>query len=1023
MRCSVPNCTNDTKRTPIGQGISFHQFPKEPNLRSSWVEALDMSAWEPKERSMICSEHFRNEDLCVTKSGLRKIRHGAVPISDQSLEDLDAPATSRVCRICLTMNVKMYNLQEFDLDQAFEQLMGSIPTAEDRLPQKICWECAGRLLNCSRFKVKALTSHGLMTDLLCTRQYISIRDIKSIDRTYNNLKSTLITKCSDVNDCDVLVHDDVTCDVLVHDDVTCDVLVDDQVKTEDEDEELKEEEKFEEVVDSGGDITVAPIEVEIKCERACEQTEIYFEEFPDHFESDDDRKLSEVVVEKKDKTKSKEKKFKKKKKLEKLERKVRVKKKEAKIEEDDEDPSTTMDKYKNSDVKRRKTQDGLDESLFTITALTYEEQIAEIEKRQESTNYRTAPYKCTICYRGFLNRDRYDAHLVRHTEASGAYECFICKTRLKTGRALRKHLTAQHTEKFSCKGCPFVTRNRGVAREHEKWHAGAKYQCPHCPSEFDKLTTYMGHIRIKHVSDFVCELCGYTFVSKKGIDVHKKKKHRLDDKLVPEDGPFCSVCEVRFISEEAHTRHLKLSSRHSSDNDPNRIRNDSQSMNADKNGRVMRKIERRPVIHPRDPRDPGGPEPTGPVTCEQCNIQLRDLRLYAQHFRRAHPDKNRTKYPAMKTPCMCEQCGRIFQSMALLKDHMWVHTGEKRFKCDRCDKSFTQKTNLVFHMRVHSNARPSYECPLCGKHFAFFNNRRRHMFVSILSTSRAGVPHEGPQLRVSLVRETLRILQQQETTHVSPAELVFHMRVHSYECPLCGKHFAFFNNRRRHMFVTPAELVFHMRVHSYECPLCGKHFNNRKRHMFVSILSTSRAGVPHEGPQLRVSLVRETLQQQETTHVSPAELVFHMRVHSYECPLCGKHFNNRRRHMFVSVLSTSRAGVPHEGPQLRVSLVRETLQQQETTHVSPAELVFHMRVHSYECPLCGKHFAFFNNRRRHMFIHTGLKPFKCDTCGKAFTTSGEQRAHVEHVHLKKPWPKRARAHRQPWDKQGHHMED
>ncbi|KAJ2942168.1 hypothetical protein O0L34_g15708 [Tuta absoluta] len=774
MRCSVPNCTNDTKRTPIGQGISFHQFPKEPNLRSSWVEALDMSAWEPKDRSMICSEHFRNEDLCITKSRMRKIRHGAVPISVQGLEDLDAPATSRVCRICLAMNVKMYNLQEFDLDQAFEQVMGSIPTAEDRLPQKICWECAGRLLNCSRFKVKALTSHGLMTDLLCTRQYISIRDIKSIDRTYNNLKSTLITKCSDVNDCDVLVHDDVTCDVLV----------DDQVKAEDEDEELKEEEKFEEVVDSGGDITVAPIEVEIKCERACEQTEIYFEEFPDHFESDDDRKLSEVLVEKKDKTKSKEKKFKKKKKLEKLERKVRVKKKEAKIEEDDEDPSTTMDKYKNSDVKRRKTQDGLDESLFTITTLTYEEQIAEIEKRQESTNYRTAPYKCTVCYRGFLNRDRYDAHLVRHTEASGAYECFICKTRLKTGRALRKHLTAQHTEKFSCKGCPFVTRNRGVAREHEKWHAGAKYQCPHCPSEFDKLTTYMGHIRIKHVSDFVCELCGYTFVSKKGIDVHKKKKHRLDDKLVPEDGPFCTVCEVRFISEEAHTRHLKLSSRHSSDNDPNRIRNDSQSMNADKNGRVMRKIERRPVIHPRDPRDPGGPEPTGPVTCEQCNIQLRDLRLYAQHFRRAHPDKNRTKYPAMKTPCMCEQCGRIFQSMALLKDHMWVHTGEKRFKCDRCDKSFTQKTNLVFHMRVHSNARPSYECPLCGKHFAFFNNRRRHMF-----------------------------------------------------------------------------------------------------------------------------------------------------------------------------------------------------------------------------------------------IHTGLKPFKCDTCGKAFTTSGEQRAHVEHVHLKKPWPKRARAHRQPWDKQGHHMED
>ncbi|KAI5632281.1 THAP domain-containing protein [Phthorimaea operculella] len=273
MRCCVPNCTNDTKSTPIGQGISFHQFPKEPNLRSSWVEALDMSAWEPKDRSTICSEHFRNEDLCITKSGLRKIRNGALPMAVQTLEDLDAPATTRVCRICLAMDVKMYNLQEYNLDQAFEQVMGSIPSPEDRLPGRICWECAGRLVGCSRFKVKALTSHALMADLLCTRQYITIRDIKSIDRTYNNLKTSLITKCYDVNDYDVLVQDgDVT-------NYTNDVLVDDQ-----------------EVVDDGidgGEITVAPIEVEIKCERQNEESEIFFEEFPDHFESDDDKKLSE----------------------------------------------------------------------------------------------------------------------------------------------------------------------------------------------------------------------------------------------------------------------------------------------------------------------------------------------------------------------------------------------------------------------------------------------------------------------------------------------------------------------------------------------------------------------------------------------------------------------------------------------------------------------------------------------------------------------------------------------------------
>ncbi|KAJ8706533.1 hypothetical protein PYW07_012611 [Mythimna separata] len=950
MRCSVKDCTNDTRKNNKSHGITFHMFPKQPHVRTAWVEALGLpDDWQPKERSSICSEHFRRKDFYVTAAGLRRIKCGAVPVvggkvmtpkerssicsehfrrkdfyvtaaglrrikcgavpmvggkvmtpkkrssicsehfrrkdfyvtaaglrrikcgavpvvggkvmTEPNVE-LDAPAALRVCRICLVMDTKMYHIKEHKLDLMFEQLTGLMARAEDRLPQRVCWECATRLNSAFRFKSKAVRSDVLLHDTLRSDSYIKIRDIKSINRKQNNLISTLVTQTFENDDFDLRIKH-----LTIKSEET-------QAPTE-----IVPETSDKEEIDVK---SLAPIhEIDVKDESS---NEIFFDEY-DHFDDDDDKALSEVYVEKKEAAP----KVKKKREKGSVDReRRRVKKSKHKKVEEESDPNTCSDKYKTTDVKRRRNNESFDESLFTVTPLTYDQQIEEILKRQESYNYTSAPYKCTVCYRGFQIKDRFTAHSVRHSEQCGAYECFICKTRLKTSRALRKHLTAQHTEQYSCKGCPFVTRNRGVAREHEKWHAGTKYQCPHCASEFDKITTYMGHIRIKHVSDFVCELCGYTFVSKKGIDVHKKKKHRMYNKEMTLEGPYCEMCDVKFLSQDAHDRHLKLSSRHSSDHDPNRIRNDSQSMNAERSGRVMRRIERRPVIHPRLPTDEEQSD-SAPVNCEQCGLQLRDLRVYAQHFRRMHPDKNRTKYPAMKTPCMCEQCGKIFQSMALLKDHMWIHTGEKRFKCDRCTKSFTQKTNLVFHMRVHSASRPSYECPLCGKHFAFFNNRRRHMFKT---------------------------------------NLVFHMRVHSasrpsYECPLCGKHFAFFNNRRRHMFKT--NLVFHMRVHSASRP-------------------------------------------------------------SYECPLCGKHFaffNNRRRHMFKT------------------------------------NLVFHMRVHSasrpsYECPLCGKHFAFFNNRRRHMFIHTGLKPFKCDTCGKSFTTAGEHRAHVEHVHMKKPWPKRARHRNSDW---------
>lgn len=60
----------------------------------------------------------------------------------------------------------------------------------------------------------------------------------------------------------------------------------------------------------------------------------------------------------------------------------------------------------------------LNETLFTVTNLTFEEQIAEIQKRQESDNYKHSVYKCTECFKGFLDQDAYSGHMTRHTNVS-----------------------------------------------------------------------------------------------------------------------------------------------------------------------------------------------------------------------------------------------------------------------------------------------------------------------------------------------------------------------------------------------------------------------------------------------------------------------------------------------------------------------------------------------------------------------------------------------------------------------------
>lgn len=76
-------------------------------------------------------------------------------------------------------------------------------------------------------------------------------------------------------------------------------------------------------------------------------------------------------------------------------------------------------------------------------------------------------------------------------------------------------------------------------------------------------------------------------------------------------------------------------------------------------------------------------------------------------------------------PYDCPTCGKSFSHNSSLKEHLNTHTGDKPFLCAECGQGFAQSANLKRHLRVHSGEKP-FQCSECGRGFTQSTNLKQH---------------------------------------------------------------------------------------------------------------------------------------------------------------------------------------------------------------------------------------------------------------------------------------------------------
>ena len=272
-------------------------------------------------------------------------------------------------------------------------------------------------------------------------------------------------------------------------------------------------------------------------------------------------------------------------------------------------------------------------------------------------------------------------------QAMANFQCFICNRMFQSIYMKHDHIEKYHSIERKCFVCSKISASAMGLENHCKTHTQElKHMCHLCGMIFLRGFKLEAHVRAKHgnsTRSYICDLCGMMTKQKANLDRHMRTVHMKIKEFK------CEMCsdEREFTTKTALNHHLY---RFHNMEAPVKCSDCGIGfaveafLKAHKKNRLCRMA---PGKRPREKNRVDAEVVENGFRCRVCHLIFDTKAKISMHNFSKHKHSNK-----------CDVCGLQLANYASLQKHKkTIHEKIKPYKCEFCEKFFSDKTAMETH--------------------------------------------------------------------------------------------------------------------------------------------------------------------------------------------------------------------------------------------------------------------------------------------------------------------------------------